>query len=343
LKDGKKITGLDTVRIKMPYHRPHTLSFGTTQFTDIVFVRLTTDVGIEGVGEASLLSGPYWSEESAESVQAVCENYLRSILIGMDPLEPSLIADKMALFNQGNPFARAAIEMAVFDIAGKALKVPAYQLLGGRRRNEIPIIWTLAAGNPDEEILEADRMNEQYGITTFKVKIGHLSPKEDLARVDALVKGLGDRYKIRLDANQGWNEVTASGMLREFSRMSIELIEQPVPKGDIAALARLRAMGLVPIMADEAASTAEEVLNIIKHDAADALALKVTKAGGMLATCHIGFMASTAGIPCVMGGMIESGIGTAAYLQVAASISDLSYGCVLFGPLMHKASVIKRR
>jgi muconate/chloromuconate cycloisomerase len=337
-----KITHLETVLTRIPFQRPHTLSFGPAGSADLVFVRVGTDEGVEGAGEAAILSGPYWSEESAESVQAACERYLAPVVKGLDPLSPGAVGEAMAKAVKGNPFARAAIEMACFDIAGQALGVPAYRLLGGLRRDRVPLSWSLATGDAGAEMAEAEAMYERYGISLFKIKVGHLPPAQDLARVKELGRALGGRFRLRVDANQGWDEITALRALPALVEAGVELLEQPVPKWNLTGMARIRRAGLIPVMADESAGAPEDVLSLLRAEAADILSLKVTKAGGLLPTCHVGAIAAAAGIPCYMGCMIETGVGTAAYLQAAAALPDLSYGCELFGPLLLQGDVVQK-
>lgn len=207
--------------------------------------------------------------ESASSVRMVIQEYLAPVIIGRDPRNCSEIALAMQKAVRGNPFARAALEVACFDIAGQSIGVPAAQLLGGTQRQTVPMVWSLASGVVDQEIEEALKANEDFGFTLFKVKVGYSKPAVALSRVDRLVRALPDNFQIRLDANQGWNEMTAAWMLPRLSDIGITVLEQPIARCDLEGMARLKRLGQVAMMADEAAMNPNDQhhpLRIGRHD-----------------------------------------------------------------------------
>ncbi|MDH6152589.1 MULTISPECIES: muconate/chloromuconate family cycloisomerase [Paraburkholderia] len=335
-----KIAAVETFEIRIPYRRNHTLSSGPLYGAHSVIVRLQTDEGLVGAGEASIPGGPVWSEESVSSARAVIEEYLAPAILGRDPLQCSDVAAVMSKTVRGNPFARAAIEMACFDVAGQALGVPVAQLVGGRRRSSVPMVWSLASGVVEQEIEEARDVNERFGISRFKVKVGHLEAAADIQRVRTLVSNVPEDFQIRLDANQGWNEMTANWALPRLQDLGITVLEQPLPKWDLAGMARLKKQSRVAIMADESAMNANDVLNIIRSASADMIALKLAKAGGILATLQSATVADAAGLSYYMGCMMDTGLGTAAYLQTASALKDMSYGAALPGPLMMSSDIL---
>lgn len=336
-----KITGIETVAVAIPYRRNHTLSTGALHGAHSLLLRLRTDAGIEGLGEASIPGGPGWSEEFVGSVKAVCEQYLAPAVIGLDPRQPTKVGDAMRAAVRGNAFARAAIEMACFDVAGKSLSVPAAQLLGGARRDRIPMVWSLAAGRAEAEIDEAEAMFDRFGISTFKVKVGHGSPQSDLVRVKAITSRLAGRFEIRLDANQGWDEVTAQRLIPQLADIGVSLLEQPLPRWNLKGMARLTSMRLLPIMADESAMEPHDVANVIREEAASMLALKLAKAGGMLPTLQSALIADAYGLPYYLGCMMDTGLGIAAYLQTAAALPDMRHGAALPGPLLMADDILE--
>ncbi|EPX75867.1 muconate/chloromuconate family cycloisomerase [Salipiger mucosus] len=336
-----KIEAITVRSVRVPYRRNHTLSFGPQSYASSTIVTLHTDAGIDGYGEANVLGGPFWSYESTASIEAICTHYLAPAITGMDPRSPALVGDVMRRAVNGNPFARAAVEMACFDIAGKAAGVPVNRLLGGARRDSVDMIWSLADGDPQKEVDEAIDIHETHGIGIFKVKTGHKPPEEDLARLKILSDALGDRFQLRPDANQGWDEMTCMRMMPALRDMGIYLLEQPVPRDNLAGMTRLRAMGILPIMADEAAMSPEDVSNIIRVGGADIFALKVAKAGGILPTLQSAQIAAAAGLQCYMGCMMETGLGVSAYLHACAAAPDMRYGAALPGPLLMTTSILK--
>ena len=210
----------------------------TAQSYVIVELRLAN--GVEGIGEAATLGGPRWSEESVESIKATIDTYLAPALIGpaADRFEAARI--RMDAAAKRNNAAKAAIESALFDAVGKTLDVPAAQLLGGAVRDSIPVLWTLASGDPAQEIEEAERKLAARLHNTFKVKIGAQSPEADIARMRRLAGALEGRASLIVDANQAWDETTAVRCLPVLAEIGVRLVEQPLPAWNIAGMARLR-------------------------------------------------------------------------------------------------------
>src|SRR5437879_4026889 len=170
-----KIADVRVIQADIPVERPHKMSFTTLEMMNFVFVRLETGDGLVGWGEAACLGGPTWSEESSESVAATIERYIAPWLVGRV---------------QGNPFARAAVEMALWDLNGKALGVPVHRLLGGRVRDRVPLSWSLAVADHDAEVEEA-RAKVARGHRIFKIKTAALPLAEDVARGRRLREALG--------------------------------------------------------------------------------------------------------------------------------------------------------
>jgi muconate cycloisomerase len=231
-----------------------------------------------------------------------------------------------------NNAAKAALETALFDAVGKTLGVPAAQLLGGIVRDSVPVLWTLASGDPAQEIEEAERKLSARLHRTFKVKIGAQSPEADLSRLRRLATALEGRATLIVDANQAWDETTALRCMPFLAEIGVTLVEQPLPAWDIAGMARLRMRSTVPLMADECVFSSHEMLDVVRAGAADVVSLKLVKHGGLLATRDVAAVAQAAGIGLYGGCLLESSIGAAAHLQVFAGLRDLAWGCEHFGP-----------
>jgi muconate cycloisomerase len=196
----------------------------------------------------------------------------------------------------------------------------------------VPVLWTLASGDPAQEIEEAEAKLAARLHRTFKVKIGAQPAEADLARLRRLAAALGDRAALIVDANQAWDETTAVRCLPELAEFGIRLVEQPLPAWDIAGMARLRARSTVPLMADECVFSAHDMLAVATAAAADVVSLKLVKHGGLLNTRKVAAVAEAAGIGLYGGCLLESSIGAAAHLQVFATLRDLAWGCEHFGP-----------
>jgi muconate cycloisomerase len=324
----------------IPVRRPHTMSFTTLQAVNFVFVRIETRDGLVGWGEAACLGGPTWSEESAESIAATLERYVIPWLRGRDARELESLRLEMARRVAGNPFARAAVEMALWDLNGRALGVPVHRLLGGRVRDRVPLSWSLAVADGDAEVAEA-REKVARGHRIFKIKTGAHPVAEDVARVKAIRAAVGPAVRLRVDANQGWDRPTALRAIRAMEPYDLDFVEQPVPRWDLDGLAEIARAVSVPIMADESCGSPQDALAIARRGGVSILALKLTKSAGLASTMAIARIAEAAGLGCYVGCMIETSLGTAAYLQAALAAAPVTWGCELFGPLLLQGDVVR--
>jgi muconate cycloisomerase len=326
------IASIRTTIVDVPTVRRHELSSLAVTAQSYVIVELRLANGVEGIGEAATLGGPRWSEESVESIKATIDAYLAPALMGIaaDRFEAARI--RMDEAAKRNNAAKAAIESALFDAVGKTLGAPAMQLLGGAVRESVPVLWTLASGDPAQEIEEAEKKLAARLHNTFKVKIGARSPEADVARLRRLAAALAGRASLIVDANQAWDETTALRCLPILAELGIRLVEQPLPAWNLAGMARLRARSTVPLMADESVFSAHDMLEVARVGAADVVSLKLVKHGGLLATRDVAAVAEAAGIGLYGGCLLESSIGAAAHLQVFAGLRELAWGCEHFGP-----------
>ncbi|HEX7788622.1 MAG TPA: muconate/chloromuconate family cycloisomerase [Methylomirabilota bacterium] len=336
-----KLAELRVLRADIPVRRPHKMSFTTLETVNFVFVRAETADGLVGWGEAACLGGPTWSEESAESVAATIERYLAPWLLGRDPADIEALRLEMARRVQGNAFARAAVEMALWDLAGRALGVPVYRLLGGRVRERVPLSWSLAVADSQAEIEEA-RERIARGHRIFKIKTGAAPLAEDVERVRRLRAAVGPGVSLRVDANQGWDRPTALQAVRALEPYALDFVEQPVPRWDLEGLASIAERAPMPIMADESCCTDHDALALARRGAVSILSLKLTKSGGLLASVAIARIAAAAGMGCYVGCMIETSLGTAAYLHLALAAAPVTWGCELFGPLLLAGDVTEQ-
>jgi len=329
------------IRADIPVARPHAMSFTTLEAVNFVFVRLETRDGLVGWGEAACLGGPTWSEESAESVAATLERYVAPWLRGRDATGIEALRIEMARRVQGNPFARAAVEMAHEDLAGRALGVPVHRLLGGRVRDRVPLSWSLAVASPDAEVAEA-RARVALGHRIFKLKTAAHPVARDVERVRRIREAVGPDVALRVDANQGWDRPTALRAIRALEPYGLDFVEQPVARWDLEGLAHIGRSVAVPIMADESCFTPQDALAIARAGGVSILALKLTKSAGILGALAVARVAEAAGLGCYVGCMIETSLGTAAYLQVALAAAPVTWGCELFGPLLLRGDVVRQ-
>jgi muconate cycloisomerase len=297
-----------------------------------VIVELRLANGVTGIGEAATLGGPRWSEESVESIKATIDTYLAPVILDEEADRFERLGARMDAAAKRNNAAKAAIETALLDAVGKTLRVPASLLLGGVVRDRFPVYWTLASGDPEPEIAEAEAKLAARLHNAFKIKIGAQSPEQDLARLSRIAASLGGRARLIVDANQAWDEPTLVRCLPALAEFGIALVEQPLPAWNIAGMARLRGRTTVPLMADECVFTASDMALVAQSGAADVVSLKLVKHGGLLNTRKVAAVAEAAGIGLYGGCLLESSIGAAAHLQVFAGLRELTWGCEHFGP-----------
>ena len=336
-----KIADVRVTLADIPVTRPHTMSFTTLHAVNFAFVRVETTDGVTGWGEAACLGGPTWSEESAESVAATIERYVAPWLVGRDASEVEPLRLEMARRVQGNPFARAAVEMALWDLNGKAIGVPVHRLLGGKVRDRVPLSWSLAVADPDAELAEA-HAKVALGHRIFKIKTAAHPVAQDAERVRRIREAVGPDVALRADANQGWDRPTALRAIRALEPYRLDFVEQPLPKWDLGGMAEIARSVSVPIMADESCCSPHDAMAIARLGGVSILALKLTKSAGILGTMAIARIAEAAGLGCYVGCMIETSLGTAAYLHVALAATPVTWGCELFGPLLLAGDVVRR-
>jgi muconate cycloisomerase len=331
-----KITAVEPIPILVPLKRGMTTKTAHGEHVDsaYVLVRVHTDEGLVGLGEATV--APRWSGETSRGSVAAIEELLAPALIGEDLRRITVLRQKMERCLKLNPFTRAAVEMALWDLAGKAAGVPVYQLLGGKVRDVVPIKMVIGAF----DVPEAVRLAEQFlswGVKCLKVKTG-LDPAGDVARVKAVREVAGPDVPIGIDSNCGWDVATARRVLGALRPLDILFAEQPVPAGDPGLLAEVRRGTDIPIMADESVFTLADAWQVAHAGAADILSVYPGKHGGIAATLEIAHVARAAGLTCCIGSNLELGIGTAAMLHVAvaeAGIDSTTYPADLIGPLYH--------
>ena len=339
MKKPLSVVRCQTYLVDIPLKRAHVMSFGSTSTVNYVLVRIETDEGIEGWGEAATFQGPTWSEESAESIKATIDNYIAPRLLGTSLLDYQVALNQAFAPYQGNNFAKAAVEFAVLDLVGRYYGQPVCVLLGGSYRDSVQLSWSLASGSMEDDLAEA-KQKFRDGYRIFKFKFGAGSLDGDLARLQAVRAELGDEVGLRVDVNQGWDLNTARKAVKPLEEAGIDFLEQPLPKWDLAGMAAIRQRSTFPIVADESLCSGHAALEMIRRGAADTFAYKLTKLGGLLNTLHTYHMARMAGLGAYIGCMIETGIGTAAYLQFAAAIPELDWGCELWGPDLIKEDVV---
>lgn len=326
------VRSLETIIVDLPLRRLQRFAAVGATTQSIVLLRAVTSEGWEGIAEAVTPSGPWWSGESVESIKLMIDRYIAPLVIGADPFALAALRAEIDRAVHGNNFAKATVEMALLDIQGKAVSRPLHELLGGKRRTGLPCAWPLATGDAGAEIDEAEAMIASGRHNRFKLKMGALQPTVDVARACTIARALDGRASVRVDPNERWDESTVKWAVPRMEEAGIALIEQPMPRWNLDASARLTARAQMPVMIDESLASAQDMLRIVQLHAADVVALKIMKSGGILATKRIADMAEAGGVALYMGTFLEGSIGTAANMQLAATLGDLPFDGELSGP-----------
>ena len=308
-----RITRVDIHAARMPMKVPFHIAIGVTETSQSLFLKLHTDAGHIGIGEANIFT-PVVGETLETAQAAACA--LARQLLGTDPTDIESRTAQMALALPFNPTTRSAFDMAMWDIVGKAANLPLFAVLGGGRR---AIATDNTVGIDDPQIM-AQRAAEfaARGFQIIKIKLGK-DVATDIERVRLVRAAVGPLQTIRLDANQGWNRADARRALAALASFGPQFCEQPLAKWDVDGLVDLRRDAAMPIMADEAVFDAHDALRLVAAGACDYLNIKLAKSGGIHMALRINAVAESAGLPCMIGCMTESGIGLAASVHFASA------------------------
>ena len=325
------IERVELVHVVLPPRREHKWTGATQAIGGYLLVKLIAADGTCGWGECTALKdwagefGRYFGE-SVSIARTVIENYLAPAVRGAMPSNLVEIHARMDRAIKGYPYAKAAVDMASYDLAATQLGVPVYTLLGGAIRNRIPITHSLGLIPIEDAEKEAIKVTSE-GIRTIKIKVG-VDADRDVAVVKRVRDAVGRSVDICIDANQGY--ATPGEAIQTYRRIescSIKYFEQPVHGLDrIAQVARAIDS---PVMADETAWNGHDVIEIIEKRAAQIVSIYTTKPGGLYRAMQVAAVCSAAGIVCNVNGSIETGIGNLANVQLAAAAEPVTLSCVI--------------
>lgn len=338
----RRIAAIETIAVAIPCREPFRISKGVIGTPDTpvirILVKLHSADGLVGLGEAAPM--PSWNWETPESVITTIERYYTPALLGQDPFHLNEVHRRLAVAvrGHGQNCARCAIDIACHDLMGKALGVSVATLLGGRQRERLDVLWGIGLDEP-EVMAATARERESAGFRLIKVKLGG-DPDADVARVAAIRAALRPETLVSVDANEAYTYVQALRVCTRLQPYNIAWVEQPLPRWDLTGLARLRQAVPIPVMVDESVLNPPDLLNIIRHDGADLLFLKLDKSGGLVPTRELIALARAANVVPVAGGSLNTGVGIAALAQLAAA-ADLAVPGGYNGPLLLEAMLTR--
>ena len=311
-------------------------SGGTRQSASGLLVRVETDEGLVGIGEAP---GP-----TLPTIQTIIEAELTQFLVGQDPLRTEWLVHRLEEFSRNwsriANYAIAGIEIALLDLKGKALGVPVVDLLGGVCKTEVPVIGYLFIDDPESSADRAEAFVAD-GCTELKVKVGRdFAADHDM--LAAIRERVGYDAKLRIDANMNWSVPAAIKWIRGLERFELQYVEQPVPDFDLAGMAEVRRSVGVAIAADEGCTDVRSALELIKAEACDVLVVYPSEAGGLLRARQIAALADAAGKWCTIGSWAELGVATAANVHVAASSANFPFAIDTHYPIQAEDVLAER-
>lgn len=317
-------------------------ALGQHKVSKYVVLRVETDSGIDGAGEATV--APLWSGESVWGCQAMIEQILAPALIGADPTDIAGVDQIMDRATQDNWFAKSAIEMACWDIKGKDAGKPVYELLGGAVRPlAVRSRFSMGAYPPDRARTRAQELVDE-GFTTIKVKVGTGSIDADVERVHIVRQVMGPKLALTIDANCGYDTASAIEAARRMEPDNVCLFEQPTPRGDFEGLAEVRRNVKPVVMADDMAFDLADAKELAHHKACDLISVYPGKNGGIRKSKEIVEFAAKHGMGCSIGSNLELDVCTAAMAHLVVACPNMQvekYPGDMLGPDYHEFPIVK--
>jgi L-alanine-DL-glutamate epimerase-like enolase superfamily enzyme len=313
-----KIDKIEVIELNIPLKEPISISLGTHYLAENVAIKIHADNGLIGTGEASPEINITGESQSTEVEVA---KLLATGLKGKDPLAIEDRIQDMDRIIDGNYTIKSAFDMALYDMLAKQASLPLYQLLGGGNTREIYTDMTVYLGTP-ERMAEQALEYKNEGFPTIKVKLG-TSEEEDIKRIHAIREAIGDEIPLRIDANQGWDTVTAIKVLKALEQFNIDHCEEPIPKWNNTDLRRVRDNSPIPIMADESVFDHRDAFRLASMGACDYFNIKFAKSGGIHNAIKINAIAEGAGIKTQVGCMSETRYALTALTHFVAAKNNV--------------------
>ena len=314
-----KITTIEAIPFAIPYVKPLRFASGEVTVADNVLIRVHTDDGLIGVAEA--LTRPYTYGETQGSIVSVLRDVFAPALVGTDPFAREKVRAVLGR-TVANNTAKGAIDLALWDLIGQALGQPCTALLGGWGCSMR--VSHMVGFAPDQEMVdEAQMMQDRYGITTFKVKVGRRPVALDVQATRALRAGLGDGVELYLDANRGWTAQEALDAVAQLADVGLTLLEEPCPNDDVLGRRRVVERSRVPIVGDESCARLPEVARNLLDGMCSVISVKTARTGFTESQRIVG-LCEGLGVETVMGNQIDGQLGSLASVTFGAAHASTS-------------------
>jgi len=326
-----KIAAIDIYPLILPVQEIYGGAAGFLEDCRTLIIRVETDNGIEGWGEATQ-GRPGNTYETLETMAIMVRQYFAPALIGMDLEETGAVINKLQGVRYGHPITKAGLEIALYDAVAKFYKVPLYRLLGGPYRRQLELVGGLGMDLGGDTIGTKARQLQQAGYRKFKLKIGHQDLQKDIDRVGIVREAVGNDATIRVDGNACYSFADARELLNALSSFHLADAEQPLARGDLLSLAELRRAVAVPIAAQESVTSPEDALAVLNAGAADLLKIKLTHIGGFQRALQVAAIVGAKGLPVVIGqGSACTPILSAAEMHLHAAMKNAQPGGEMTG------------
>jgi L-alanine-DL-glutamate epimerase-like enolase superfamily enzyme len=314
-----RISEIDIFRASIPMIAPFRIALGVISEAEYLFIRIATDGGVSGWGEATAFP-PITGDTQA--INAAAATDLARLILGKEPLDVEGRVAEMERFLAFNSGVRAAFDMALHDVAGKVAGIPLYALLGGGRR-PLTTDVTVGLGEPEVMAQQAAEL-KRSGVPAIKVKLG-TTADDDVQRIASIREAIGNELPLRIDANQGWDFPTAVRVLTRLESSGIEYCEQPIAHWDYDNFRRLRERVSIPIMADESVFDHHDAFRLTAGGCCDFLNIKLAKSGGIRTALKIDAVAEACGARCMLGCMLETRLGLTAAAHLVSARPNIRY------------------
>lgn len=319
-----KISKIEVTPASLPM-RLFTDAYAGYDRGEFAFIRIQTDEGFVGYGEAPSTVTVGFYGETLETVTRSIRSVLAPKLIGEDPLNIRRLTAIMDIA-QGNSFiAKTGLDIALYDLIGKILKVPVYNLLGGKQRDRVKACSEIGIVRSDQMAVEASRLVE-LGFRSIKIKAG-ADEEDEMKGVEKVRDAVGDDIELRVDPNAGWTREETIHATKTLKKCNVRYLEQPLPGWDLDGLALVRKSTGMQMMVDESVWTPQDVVRVAWAEAADIVNIKITKTCGLKKALEVYATASAHGLSVVIGTELESCMGLPAKLHIAAALERLPYAC----------------
>ncbi len=314
-----RITAVDIYQGTIPMLEPFRISLGLITEASYLLVRIRSGGGLYGWGEATPISQ---ITGDSPGINVAAARDLARLVLGKDPLDIEGRVAEMGRFLAFNSSVRAAFDIALHDLAGKAAGLPLYALLGGGSR-PLETDVTIGIGEPDAMAARAAEL-KQSGVPAIKVKLG-TTADDDVRRIERIREAIGPELPIRIDANQGWDFPTAVIVLRRLESLGVEYCEQPIAHWDYDGFRRLRERVSTPIMADESVFDHHDAFKLTAAGCCDYLNIKLAKSGGIHTALKINAVAEAYGAKCMLGCMLETRLALTAAAHLVSARPNIRY------------------